>query len=93
MFNDPENRSVPLKERRLNPRRNTAIAAHVAFNGGRSQMACIIRDLSDGGAKLEVTSVRDIPPTFDLLIPGHRPIPCRVAWRAMKELGIAFVRP
>jgi hypothetical protein len=92
MFNDPDNRGVPLRERRLSVRRNTAIAAHIAFNGGRSQMPCIIRDLSEGGARLEVSSVRDIPPTFDLLLPGHRPAACRVAWRAMKEVGISFVK-
>lgn len=66
------------------------IRAVIVFNGGKTQVPCIIRNLSDGGAKLEVDSVRNIPQTFDLLIPRHRPHHCRVAWRALKELGVAF---
>ena len=78
-------------EKRLVPRRNTMIRAQIVFNGGRSQADCIIRNLSESGAKLEVASVRSIPQTFDLIAPGHRPHPCRVAWRALKELGVEFL--
>jgi hypothetical protein len=78
------------REQRLSLRRNTAIFAAVVFNGGRTRIPCIIRNLSDGGAKLEVSRVRDIPQTFDLLREGERPRACRVVWRALKEIGIAF---
>jgi hypothetical protein len=79
-----------LRERRLSPRRNTRIAAKVVYNGGRGQIPCVIRDLSEGGAKIEVQSVRDVPPTIDLIVPGARPHSCRVVWRALKEIGVAF---
>jgi hypothetical protein len=78
-------------EKRLAPRRNTAIAAKIVFNGGRSRVDCIIRNLSESGARLELTSVGSIPQTFDLIAPGHHPLPCRVVWRALKELGIQFL--
>lgn len=78
-------------EKRLVPRRNTTIRAHIVFDGGRSGLDCIIRNLSDGGAKLEVASVAGIPRTFDLIAPGHRPHSCRVTWRALKELGVQFL--
>lgn len=82
---------MQLRDQRLYPRRNTNISAYLVYNGGRSRVACTIRNLSDGGAKLEIaTPVRDIPPTFDLYVPGARPRPCRVAWRALRELGVAF---
>lgn len=77
-------------EKRLAPRRNTQIQAQIVFGGGRSRVDCIIRNLSDGGAQLEVVSVGSIPQTFDLIAPGHRPHSCRVAWRALKELGVHF---
>ena len=80
-------------EKRLQPRRNTMIKATLVFEGGRTRMDCLIRNLSDGGAKLEVASVRNIPQSFDLLVPGHRPQHCRVAWRALKEIGVQFVHP
>ncbi len=79
-------------ERRRGPRPIVSIRASIAFNGGRSKIDCIIRNISVGGAKLEVASVTDIPNTFDLLVPGRPPHPCRVQWRAMKELGVSFPR-
>jgi hypothetical protein len=78
-------------EKRLAPRRNTAIPALLVYNGGRGRTDCIIRNLSDSGAKLEIAgSVASIPNTFDLMAPGHRPHPCRVVWRTLKELGVQF---
>jgi hypothetical protein len=77
-------------EKRLVPRRNTMIEAQIAFNGGRGRVSCIIRNLSEGGAKLEVASVKTIPNSFELIAPGHRPLACRVMWRALKEMGVEF---
>jgi hypothetical protein len=79
------------RENRLQPRRNTMIVATAVFDGGRTRLDCVIRNLSEGGAKLEFATVRGIPQSFDLLVPGHRPHHCRVAWRALKELGMQFM--
>ena len=65
-------------EKRLAPRRNTLIQAKIVFEGGRQRVECVIRNLSENGAKLEVGKVIGIPATFDLVAPGHRPHPCRV---------------
>ena len=79
------------REQRLSPRRNTMIEALIAFNGGRSMEPCIIRNLSDGGAKIEVyRAVSVFPNSFDLIIPGQKPLACRVAWRALREMGLQF---
>lgn len=78
-------------EKRIAPRRNTTIPAVIVFNAGQSRMECVIRNLSDTGAKLEVSSVKAIPQTFDLMVPRHRPQSCRVAWRSIRELGIEFL--
>ena len=77
-------------EKRLSPRRNTMIEATIVFDGGRTRMRCIIRNLSETGAKLEVASVTRIPRTFDLVVDKVRPQPCVVVWRAVKELGVQF---
>jgi len=78
-------------EKRLSPRRNTMMIATIVYDNGRTRLDCVIRNLSEGGAKLEVPTVRGIPATFELLVPQHRPQRCRVAWRALKELGVQFV--
>ena len=81
-------KSTLLLERRIAPRRNTFIQAVISF--GRTEVPCIIRNVSDTGAKLEVAKVAGIPDTILLHAPGHRPQTCRVAWRAMKELGVEY---
>jgi hypothetical protein len=83
--------SLSRRENRLQPRRNTMIVATVVYDGGRTRLDCVIRNLSDGGAKLEFATVRGIPQSFDLMVPGHQPQHCRVAWRALKELGVQFM--
>jgi hypothetical protein len=79
-------------EKRLAPRRNTMIEATVIYDGGRSRARCIIRNLSDTGAKLELaSSVSNIPRTFDLVVGKVRPQSCQVVWRAVRELGVQFM--
>lgn len=80
-------------EKRIAPRRNTMIEATIVFDGGRTRMRCIIRNLSDTGAKIEVASVTRIPRTFDLLVDKVRPQSCAVVWRAVKEIGVQFMGP
>jgi PilZ domain-containing protein len=67
------------------------IPAEIIFGGGQAMQECIIRDLSDGGAKLEFANVKTVPSSFDLIVKGHRPHHCRVAWRALRELGVQFM--
>lgn len=71
------------------PRRNTSVEAEISFD--RTRVPCIIRDLSDGGAKLELAKVAAIPNIILMHVPGRRPQACRVAWRAIREIGVAYV--
>ncbi|WP_297113181.1 PilZ domain-containing protein [uncultured Devosia sp.] len=77
-----------LLERRIAPRRNTFIQASIAM--GFTSVPCIVRNVSESGAKLEVARVTGIPDRFDLIVPGHRPQPCRVVWRSLKEIGVQY---
>lgn len=78
-------------ENRLSVRRNTAIEAQVVYDGGKSRLGCIIRNLSDTGAKIEVSSVIGVPPNFDLVAPRYRAKACRVVWRSLREMGVQFL--
>jgi hypothetical protein len=80
----------PLRlERRLSPRKNTNIRAEIAFSGGQI-LPCIVKDVSETGARIELASVGRVPNGLVLLVPGHQPQPCRVAWRALKEMGLEY---
>ncbi|MCK1294884.1 MULTISPECIES: PilZ domain-containing protein [Bradyrhizobium] len=76
-------------EKRNVRRRRVLKAAMIEFPGGA--FSCVVRDLSDGGANLDVPSQIGIPHEFMLSIPTaelHRP--CRTVWRSAKRIGIAF---
>jgi hypothetical protein len=82
--------TTPLRlERRLSPRRNTNIRAEIAFSGGQ-RLPCIVKDVSETGARIELASVGKVPNGLVLLVPGHLPQPCRVAWRSLKEMGLEY---
>jgi hypothetical protein len=53
--------------------------------------SCTIRNLSAGGACLELASQVGIPDAFDLIIgEGNVRRPCRVAWRKANRMGVQF---
>lgn len=77
------------RENRLSPRRIAAIPAVITH--GRGAANCIIRNVSATGAKIEVLSVGQIPNTFKLIASGHGQHQCKVVWRTLREMGVAFV--
>jgi hypothetical protein len=79
-----------MEERRIAPRRKVLKAGTIAF-GRSSVIDCLIRNLSDKGASLEVESQIGIPETFTLVIP-HDAIMrvAHVQWRSAKRIGIVF---
>lgn len=56
---------MTMNERRLHGRRRTFKGGKLIFNKGLSVLDCIIRDLSDDGARLELTTTTTIPDQFD----------------------------
>jgi hypothetical protein len=80
-----------MEERRSHQRRRVLRSARIVFNDKRSSIDCIVRNLSETGARLQVESASGIPPFFDLLIMGEdRYRHCRLMWNAGGTLGITF---
>lgn len=77
-------------EKRSEPRKKTFMKGRVLFNGGASSMDCLIRDLSEHGAKLELTDTAILPEVFDLYI-LHKDAHYRstVRWRNGGSFGTA----
>lgn len=76
-------------EKRAAPRNRVLKAGTIEFNGGA--IDCMVRNRSDAGAALDVTSPLGIPERFTLVIPVDRArIPCRIVWRKEKRIGVAF---
>jgi hypothetical protein len=82
---------MQAQEQRKHIRRRILKAGRIVFNGRFSVIDCIVRNLSDGGACLEVASSVGIPENFDLTIEADHPDRhCHVAWRSEHRLGVAF---
>lgn len=58
---------------------------------GESGIDCIVKNLSDTGAGIEVTSPLYIPDHFTLSVPSDRlKRPCHIIWRKQRRIGVAF---
>lgn len=76
-------------EHRNAPRHRVLKAGTIEFGGGA--IDCVVRNLSETGAALEVPSPVGIPERFTLVVPQeHITRACRVMWRKEKRIGVAF---
>jgi len=77
-------------EKRKIPRHRTLKAGSISFNraGG---IDCRVRNMSPGGACLDVVSPAGIPDDFVLVIAhDHLTQPCHVVWRSPTRIGVEF---
>jgi PilZ domain len=78
-----------MSESRAAPRHRVLKAGTIEFGGGA--IDCTIRNLSNAGAALDVTSPVGIPDRFMLVLPGDGlHMSCHVVWRKQRRLGVAF---
>ena len=67
------------------------LKAQIRFNNGMSTMDCVIRDLSDGGARLQISDSVAIPNSFELHIPKRDETRRAILhWRTSEEMGVGF---
>lgn len=78
------------EERRKALRHRTLKGGSISLNGA-ARIDCRVRNLSPGGAMLEVASPLGIPDDFVLVIDNdHVQQPCHVVWRTVARLGVEF---
>jgi len=77
-----------MRERKY-PRLPTGEAARIVVSS-RFVFACVIRDVSLGGACLELDGAIAVPETLDLVPAYSDARACRVTWRADGRLGLEF---
>jgi hypothetical protein len=69
----------------------TFLRATIYFNNRQSSLDCIVRDISDGGARLAVSEAALVPDTFEVHIPQkNRTHFADVRWRRGEEMGLEF---
>jgi PilZ domain len=80
---------ILMGDKRHSQRQHVLKAGTISFDG--SGIDCLVRNMSVGGANLEVESQIGIPSSFDLVINVERSNHhCHVVWRKARRIGIAF---
>jgi hypothetical protein len=83
-----------MQDRRRTIRTRVYYGGLIAFNTRDSTMACVVRDFSDAGAKIEFENTALLPNEVDFVI-RRRALSCqaRIVWRRANQAGIAFRHP
>jgi hypothetical protein len=78
-----------MDDNRVTQRQKVIKAGTISFDG--SGIDCLVRNMSVGGANLEVESQIGIPSSFELVINvEHSNHHCHVVWRKARRIGVAF---
>jgi hypothetical protein len=76
-------------DNRQAPRRRALKGASAVLPGG-GIIDCVVKDLSDTGARLQVVNALSLPERFELHIPGAKSIQVTVVWRKGRMIGVRF---
>ncbi len=79
-------------DQRSSQRKRTILDGRIVFNKRSSVINCMVRDLSDTGARIAFGHVLDIPSEFEIEIPKKgMAVWARVMWSNGREHGIMFI--
>lgn len=79
-------------ELRRKPRRQFHYDARILKDRDTPLVSCLISDISDSGARLNLETATELPDTFVLLLTpnGGARRNCRVVWRNGTSVGVKF---
>jgi hypothetical protein len=80
-----------MSERRSSRRTKSFLRGFVYVSREQGALSCLIRDLSDKGARIIFSDSVTLPHMFDLYIPQRdQTLRAKVRWRHKDEIGLAF---
>ena len=80
-----------MAERRRSRRTKSFLRGFVYVSRKRGALACLIRDLSEKGARIIFSDTVTLPEVVELYIPQReQTLRARVEWRKNDEIGLAF---
>ncbi len=81
-----------MSERRNSRRSKSFLRGLVYVSRKRGALACLIRDMSDKGARIIFSDTVTLPDIVDLHIPQReQTLRARVQWRRNDEIGLGFI--
>lgn len=80
-----------MSERRITRRSKSFLRGFVYVSRKRGALSCLIRDLSETGARIIFSDTVTLPDQVELFIPQReQTLRARVTWRRNDEIGLAF---
>ena len=79
-----------MSDNRADPRKRLLKSGWIIFSDKTAKLECTVRNLSDTGACLQISTTCGMPSTFGLIIDGVRHS-CRIVWRTDSRLGVTFI--
>jgi uncharacterized small protein (DUF1192 family) len=81
-----------MSERRNSRRSKSFLRGFVYVSRKRGALSCLVRDLSDKGARIIFSDQVTLPDMVDLYIPQReQTLRAKVSWRKNDEIGLAFI--
>ena len=79
-------------EKRSTVRAKSLFRGLIHLNNRRTTLDCIIRNVSDQGARLDLANGHLAPERFDIVVPQkRRTYKAQLAWRADDRIGVRFI--
>lgn len=79
-----------MQEKRATFRKRVLKTAQIILSDKAPRLDCTVRNLSNTGACLQLSTTYGIPMNFDIVFDGVRR-PCRAIWRTDTKMGVAFI--
>ena len=81
-----------MNELRTTARVRSFLRGEINHSNGASKTECTIRDISEGGARIQIPGSITIPDHFELIIPQKGTTErAKTIWRHGNEIGVIFV--
>jgi len=87
----PSMETTIMAERRVTPRQKSFLRGCIYFNNRRSVLDCLIRDLTEDGARIIFSHTVNVPDIVELYIPQReQTVRAHVKWRRGDDIGLDF---
>lgn len=78
-------------EKRSEHRRRVLKSGTLHFNKGYASFGCLVRNLTEHGAMVEMGETTGIPQSFEFRMDGIAATNATIVWRNSKRIGLKFV--
>lgn len=86
--------TTPGPENREFTRRRALRSGRLLWQNRSCSLDCVIRDQSDGGVRIRVAAISQLPREVELHLPTDMQVrPCEVRWQRGQEVGLRFSGP